>query len=1791
MATVRELRAKFVAEAQNMKRAFQDVRKSAVDLAKNNKVVGKSFKDVTDSTHITSKKFKDANGQMYTLNKTADKTKKTFKTTGVSIEEMGKHLKFTGSKVDVLSKSIKGADGKVYTLNRSVQNTQKTFKTAGKSLQAIRKHFNATETNAHKLSKSVNNTGNEFTRTGSVVREIENVFRVSLAGIVSSARTMANSISSGLDYTGTVLQNFGKRLEETSAQARDFGGKMTKYITLPITGAITAVGGMGFKRAMGLEQVQMMMEHMSDSAEEYEQRMKNVIDLVTDTRFGSAEIGAEYAKFISASANDDSAKLFSEVAMNLATFKSNDQLIPQIGDIYTKSLQSGKIDGDMINQFTNAGVDILKVLGNKWGMGTEEVREKLQEGGDITKVLNELSQGILEGTKGTLGVTKAMGGMLEKSGENLSGQIKNFFSAISQTGERLIKETGFFDNVKSMFAELRNMLKSGELDAVLIPTFQALTKALEALVDVARKVYKWFSSLSDQQKQWIGQSVGLLAILGPIITAFGILGGIVAKVSTSFGTFLKKLSPLLKPLQKNGKLIQLLSRAFGALTGPIGIAITVISLLVAGFITAYKKSETFRTAIQNLGSSFKDFFFKLVDWVKPAFNAVLDFFNKMKDKIVSFKNEEGAQLIEAFRNIGQFIAKFATMYVNGFIKAFHNLKKVIDYIVPYVEGMFKTFWSGIQSIFSGSLNVLMGYLKMFSGLFTGDWNKMWEGIKQGLKGSVTMIWGFIKVSFFGQIIGGLINFVKDFKDKYGDLFLALLVFTKEKAIQLTAAFAGWLSSLPSKFVNNFTAIKDFVTNWLDERITSAREKTAEWFVVFVNFLKDLPSRFVKTLADVKGRLIKWFVERISHSKEKVTEWLNEFTQFAARLPGVIKKGLTDAANAFINWIEEQHELNKEFYGGLKEGFESTFTKMKPVFTKGFKMWMDRILDFFKGIPKTTKEHLSKWWGVFSDWFSDKKKAWGSKLKGWKDAIVDFFKELPKTVKEHLAKWWDVVTDWLEEKKKEWTKRLKGWKDAITDWFKSMPKSIKNYLADWWKTTKKWLKDKKNEWKEALSGWGEAIGTFFSELPRNTKKKISNWLETVKDTIVNFKDKIVQAFKDMWSNVTKWFEKDKTVKKSGKKLIDNVSKGVTEQKDDFLDKIGKFIVDIPKYMLQIGGVLFLAVGRELIKRTAKGIEQMREAVPEVLAKMWKKVSLLFSSKTKEIFKNLKDTFIGKIITNIITFSRDFRKNITNMWELAKAIFKKKIDEVYRYLLDSFIGKIIRKIISFSADFRSNLTKMWSLVYSTFSKKVNEIRNMIANSFVGRMITSVQTLKTKFVNIAKDMWTGIKKQFDNIVSGAKDLPKKIGDGIGKMATKVTDGIAKLNNKLASTLGKGVNGVIGGVNWVLGKIGVNSKIPKWEVPQYAKGTKGHPGGPAIVGDGGKHELIQTPDGQVSLSPNKDTLVNLPKGTAVLSGEETESLMGMIPAYKKGIGNIVGNVKSGLKNTAKKAASTAFNVFDYMNNPGRLLNKALETLGVSSPNESGFVGNLARGGFNKVKDGAIDYIKKKLEDFTFAGVAASGNVKSWIQAAMGVTGVPGSWLGPLSTIAMKESGGNPKAINLWDINAQRGIPSMGLMQTIMPTFMAYRQKGLDNILNPVHNAVAAINYIKRRYGNVFNVPGIRNMARGLPYVGYADGGIVDTKQLAWIAEGGWAESIISHDPAKRVSQRAIWEQTGRELGFTDQNNDEVITLLMRIAEAVEAGMDFSVIMNDQVVAKILEPIITKIQNRKNNRGRKMPK
>ncbi|WP_288588149.1 tape measure protein [uncultured Streptococcus sp.] len=167
----------------------------------------------------------------------------------------------------------------------------------------------------------------------------------------------------------------------------------------------------------------------------------------------------------------------------------------------------------------------------------------------------------------------------------------------------------------------------------------------------------------------------------------------------------------------------------------------------------------------------------------------------------------------------------------------------------------------------------------------------------------------------------------------------------------------------------------------------------------------------------------------------------------------------------------------------------------------------------------------------------------------------------------------------------------------------------------------------------------------------------------------------------------------------------------------------------------------------------------------------------------------------------------------------------------------------------------------------------------------------------------------------------------------------------------------------------------------------------------------------------------------------------------------------------------------------------------------------------------GMFDWIAKMLAPLNMASSLDNpqgGSVERWrsyVEKALKANGVEPTAFRVSKILAtiQRESNGNPNAQNNWDSNALAGHPSIGLMQTIGPTFEAYKHAGHDNIRNGYDNLLAAINYIKQRYGTseaAFN--------RVAAY-GYANGGLVSKNGVYELAEGNMPEYVIPTDVAKR--------------------------------------------------------------------------
>lgn len=550
------------------------------------------------------------------------------------------------------------------------------------------------------------------------------------------------------------------------------------------------------------------------------------------------------------------------------------------------------------------------------------------------------------------------------------------------------------------------------------------------------------------------------------------------------------------------------------------------------------------------------------------------------------------------------------------------------------------------------------------------------------------------------------------------------------------------------------------------------------------------------------------------------------------------------------------------------------------------------------------------------------------------------------------------------------------------------------------------------------------------------------------------------------------------------------------------------------------------------------------------------------------------FLANIITTVVIPAIRFILNIvTAVFPVVLSIIQVALKNIIA-IIQGAIGIIMGIVKVFKGLFTGNFRMMWDGVKQIFSSAVGMVKKLVSN--MGSAITDRWLyIKNKVALLALDLRQKVMDRFNDLVEGAKKLPGKIGDGIKNMAHKAVSGVTSLANKLAGALGKGVNGVIGGVNWVLDKIGLKDKhIPEWPVPKYAHGTGGHPGGPAILGDGkganAGPEMYRTPSGHVGLSPASDTLMNLPKGTQVLSAKQTRAALSGVPAYAKGTeGNIFTKAWNGVKSVAGKVKDVALDVFDYIGHPSKLLTKVLEKMGVSAPSMAGSFGDIAKGAFNFVKDKAVGFVKGKMSSYaeSFSG-GGSKAVKKWVAQALSIKGLGSEYAGALETIAMKESGGNPNVVNNWDSNAKAGHPSQGLMQFIPSTFNAHKEPGHGNIKNPVDQILAAINYLNSRYGGILKHPGLVSMAHGGPYRGYATGGVINSPQVAALGENGFREYVITTEPRYRNQSLGMYAALGRELGAdtgytpekaaTSSNSSSVnITFNPSINVKVEGGSE----------------------------------
>lgn len=426
----------------------------------------------------------------------------------------------------------------------------------------------------------------------------------------------------------------------------------------------------------------------------------------------------------------------------------------------------------------------------------------------------------------------------------------------------------------------------------------------------------------------------------------------------------------------------------------------------------------------------------------------------------------------------------------------------------------------------------------------------------------------------------------------------------------------------------------------------------------------------------------------------------------------------------------------------------------------------------------------------------------------------------------------------------------------------------------------------------------------------------------------------------------------------------------------LSQVAKFLI-LTQLDALTKGLEFLAGVLEkvanAVKNPKKAIGELKDVIDDRFGKIMKTVSDTWGNVqkwTSDTWNNAKKTVTEKasdIWNNVSGRWSDIKKNTKETWDT----FSTDVSNKARTAKDNASNRL--------QELRNNVSDRWNNVKNNTVDKWNEIRDKVstsANSAKEKASTAFSNLKTSMGSSFDTMKTNASEAFGKITGWANELGEKIGKGLGNGAKKVKEGAGKIFNGMVGVIGKGVNGVISGINWVLSKVGAgDSALKKWTIPTYAKGTGYHPGGPALVNDGlgsNYQEAYRTPDGHTGIFPaQRNLMVNLPKGTSVLSGPKTAAIYG-VPAYANGVGEW-------LKEKWDGAKEIASDIWSYASNPKKLLNAAISKFfnlkGAVEPALS-----MAKGSVGTIAEGSYEWFKSKFDTgYEAQNSSFDGSMGNW--------------------------------------------------------------------------------------------------------------------------------------------------------------------------------------------------------------------
>lgn len=300
---------------------------------------------------------------------------------------------------------------------------------------------------------------------------------------------------------------------------------------------------------------------------------------------------------------------------------------------------------------------------------------------------------------------------LSKEVSNSNGVVDKYNKTMRSTSEFSVQE--FKSSLNSL---------SISLGQKLLPTLTPVIKGLTSMVNR-------FAKLPSPVKNSILVLTGLAAILGPMAIGIAALITSVGKIRTVTNGL--NIAKKIKDIANSFKLLTILN--------PTTLGIGAVIALGAAFVLAYQKIKPFREFINGIGKGIMNSLRPVINMVGTIGNSFKKLFNAMK----TYFSENGLSFLQAFANVFKVVAIAIGASMSRIIV-------IIKVALNLIKNIFSTTWGSIEQIVGGVFTAIGGLLKVFAGLFTGNWQLLWSGVKDIFSG----IWNTFK-----GIVGGVINVI------------------------------------------------------------------------------------------------------------------------------------------------------------------------------------------------------------------------------------------------------------------------------------------------------------------------------------------------------------------------------------------------------------------------------------------------------------------------------------------------------------------------------------------------------------------------------------------------------------------------------------------------------------------------------------------------------------------------------------------------------------------------------------------------------------------------------------------------------------------------------------------------------------------------------------------------------------------------------------------------------------------------------------------------------------------------